>query len=277
MSNNTETRPAPPEDVVTYAGMPNWRITKGTLNRGREKLGTLETRQKLVGYLKSICIHSGSFENDQGEQEDYTRLECILETSHGNQCVGTDTERLTQTCMLAEGLLECAAGELIAIEARQGAKDNKFGTKSTFVNLFHVDPVTFKTTQIRVERNPSEAGDERRERLLGLIYAHPCYKEREKRESSASGPTHRGELEKELNFRGWPPTTEPEWLPMMNAYHETTKLSLDAFTDDHWGQIRQKLSTREQLPKLLQPAMDRLGEKDPFADESGGGNASALD
>jgi hypothetical protein len=248
-------------DSVPTGGAKAWRIAQGKIIRGRT--GEEEERGPILGHLIRIGTHYGTLEDGRA----YARLECEVKTNRGVECVGTALQNpengkptLSSSISFAEGLLECAQGELIQIEAVQGQKTNRYGSRSTYARVSRIDPLTMRAKPRKAERGDGRFDEEYLDELVELLKAHPAYAERPARDA---GPTHRSELDRELKERGWPDTDlgAPEWLAAANQLGGPFA-SIDDVPDDVWGAARQTLAGKTEMPKFLQPAVER-GEFDP--------------
>lgn len=259
-----------PESVSTRSPLPSWRIANGAICMGREEDNNLETRKQLVGRIQRVGVHHGTL--DDGRT--YSRVEVDLETADGIQSVGASLSSLTSSITLAEGLLDTAAGELIAIEANASKVKNRYGSYSTYANCFHVDPITLKARP--TARNPYDKDANPQDRLDALLEAlknHPNYAERPKRGDDAENEFYENAsgkeaFDKEAQAKGWPSLLDAkkEYLEMAGQIGETKYAKFDDVPEDVWASMRQGLAETDGVPKLLAKYVAN-GKKNPFKDE----------
>jgi len=276
-------------------GTPVWRFSEGKLARGREQDGTLETREKIVGVLRRISVHSGVGKNDgvpyaQLEIDVETAKEGTIRVKAGLTDRAGDVKPSVAAITFAEGLLDLAKDEPIMVCANRGTKPNKFGNYSTYANLYHVDPATKRPRETARRPRSDEPMATKWERLEKELQTHPAYADRPKGSSDDGPETHFEALEDELRAKGWPtPTYAPnEWLNLLAAFFKhDRRASIKQYADDQWQVLRQALEPKkpEQLPGLLKPAMERLKKDQAAAVQTHvataetvvGGDPSALD
>lgn len=248
-------------EVQTRGNSNNWRIANGTICKGRELDGSLESTDKLVGYVIRVGVHNGV--TDDGEA--YRKVECDLRTKNGIEHIGCSTKSLSSSISFALGLLQIGPNDLVAITAGQSKKLNKFGKYTTYANWFKVDPATLRSTEIKHERS-DENMESRLERILAELQNHPLYAARPQREED--GPTHKSEFLKEIDGKGWPNFMDfpGPWLEMISAALGKKFKSLDEVDDDDWGSVRHALLEKTETPKklvgLVKPSQAK--EPDPF-------------
>ena len=245
------------DEVSTTRGIPSYRIANGALCQGSEKRGNLVTVAKVLGRLVRIGIHEGTGRDDGVW---YQQLEADIETNTGTIRVKAPLSNAGQTKpgvsanSFAEGLLDMAKGEVIVIEPGLSKKQNRFGSYTTYGNLFHYDLATRKTRPAaRRDRNPDHTIEEQWEALAAELREHPAYEERKTEEDAT---THRALLSAECKAKGWP---TPDENP--SGYQELARkcfsdefLELKDLTEDDWGLIRQDFNQPNAVcPPMLLP------------------------
>lgn len=253
-----------PDTVKTYSGPSAWRIADGKLRRGREVDGNLEERTQVTGNLLRVGVHEGV--TDDGQT--YEKIECDLETANGIVSIGANTSSVTSSITFAQGLLECAKGELICIEPNKAKKANSRGTYSTYSNVFHVDRQTLKATQTKRWERTDETSDEQLESLKAQLRKHPAYAPRPNLSSEAS---EKDLFWAEVHPKGWPALdpAEKEYCELASKALSRSIESYSQMSDDDWNELRLAASKLNAVPKILKPALDRAAaapvEDDPFA------------
>jgi hypothetical protein len=268
--------PSDDEVATPSGGRDVWRFAEGKIITGREDDGTLRDRPKVLGRLRRIGIFFGTAKDGTP----YGQLETDIETAEGKTRVkagitdkhGKVKPSVSLLCF-AEGLLEIAKDELFVVTAISGTKKNAYGTYSTFVNLFHLDAATKRTTQVkRREFDKSKTMEERWEELAAELKTHPSYADRPAGEHDEDeGPTHFSELCREMKERGWPTPEEApvDWMNLMaHAMDEKPRATLNDYTQDEWGEARLILKDCKALPGLLKPAYNRINKIAPDAKET---------
>jgi hypothetical protein len=267
------------DEVSTGSGIPNWRFSDGQIVRGRELEGTLVSTERLVGRLLRVGVHRGTL--DDGRP--YGKLECEIETADGVQSAGANLTSKMAAITLGEGLLAAAKDQLIAISAARSRDRNKFGTFTTYVNVFSVEERSFHTTQIREKRLDREKSlDEVLEDMETELRAHPAWGERAKREEREDqGAVHQSPwqlLEQEVAAAGYWPSVPKAWkgyLEMASAVSKVlngkaTKYETTAdVPEDVVAQLRdghsKSAAAKSAIPKALQPYVADESDYDPFA------------
>lgn len=267
-TTQTHEPPIPDASEIRTRGPRGWRLANGQIVRGREEDNNLETTEKLVGFVIRVGVHEGV--TSDGER--YRKVECDIRTRSGIEHVGCNTNAKTASITFALGLLQIGKDDLIALQAGQSSKKNRYGSYSTYANWYKVNPTTLGSTEIKGEKS-DEPMEERLENLLTQLRSHPLYKEREPREEE-EGLTHRGEFLKEIDAKGWPNFVDhpAPWLTMFNAALGKKFTSLNDVPDDDWGAVRQVLQDKVEVPsklKGLKPPEPKAKlsepEDDPFA------------
>lgn len=270
---NATTTPIP-ESVNTSQGARAWRIAKGKVCRGREVDGTYEDapNNQLVGRLVRVGIHEGVL--DDGRP--YQKVECDLETAHGVQSVGCSLSSMSSSLTFAEGLLDMAKGEIVCVTANQGKKPNKFGSFTTYANLYHVDPITHKTTPATKPMFDENVGmDERLEKALTDLRTHPAYAERPKRDEDEhevaveTTPSEFVLFCKLVAEKGWPLYGEVPrpYLDMAEKLGGAKYGSEADVPDAVWTKMREGAGKAKDVPKAVAEAKKALDDYDPFAEE----------
>lgn len=257
MSNTTQL----PEKVQTYNGPTSYRIAAGKICRGREQDNTLEVKPAILGYLRRVGVYSGTTQGG----DSYTFLEADLDTRDGLVSVHTNVDSIVSSATFARGLMECVKDQLIQIEANQSSKANKHGTFSTYVNLFKVDPVTFKSTPVKPEKDDRDL-----ESLLTEIQSHSAYKDRAPKEGSPDHVSEWEAFDAALKKRGWPTTSGPSqvYLEMCEKTAKRKFETLGHVDDETWRNMALGLEQAKAMPKKLAEWKPTEEEKyDPFADE----------
>lgn len=271
MSTQTTERPEgyiPGDDEVQVSrGGKAWRCASGKICRGSEKAGNLETREKITGRLRRIGVYEGEY---QGER--IYQLEADIETATGMErlkaslCDDDGRDKASGVALgIARGLLGIAKDELMIVTASQGTTENKYGKFPTFVNFFRLPDGA--TKGIEVPRRPKDNRDMDTilSDLLDEIKDHPAFAERPASESDEDGKatTHLSALCKWCEERAWPtPEQAPaEWLSMLaSAFGHEERATIGKYSDDEWGDVRQKMANLKAMPKKLEPAKVRLSK-----------------
>ena len=258
-------------EVKASTGRASWRIANGKICKGSEEEGTLDTREKIVGRLRRVGIHDGSFTRDNKTKRVY-QLEADIETAKGMERVkaslcnlkGEDAPSGVAVGLLW-GLLQFAKDELLVITASQGTKKNEFGSYSTFVNMFRLPEG--KTEGVAIDRRPRNEGEnfaDVQNDLLKKIKQHPAFADRPASDSDddeGNATTHLSALGKECAERGWPtPDQKPgAWLKMMAGFFKlpAPKAALSEHDDHEWGEIRLAMKDLEKCPNSLLEDADR--------------------
>lgn len=256
------------EVATPVGGRAVWRIASGAICTGREEDGTLRERDKVVGRLRRIGVHHGLTKDTS---EPYGQLEADWETAEGMVRVKVGiTEKGTglvkpgvSAITYATGLLELAKDELAILTANQSSKKNKFGKYSTYANLYHYNPVT-KAQKETARRPRTEATmNEQWEQLEAELRLHPAFAERpasESDESDGAANTHLSAFIQECAAKGWvtPEQNPAAWLKLMAKASvpplATPHQKLSDHSDDQWGELRQAMAGRTEIPKALAPA-----------------------
>lgn len=253
-----------PDKIETGGIYETWRVAKGQLCRGREVDGTLEVHPtgQVLGYLRRIGIQAGI--GDDGRP--YENLEAELETKTGNTTVKASTASITSSASFARALLDCAKDQVIAIEAKQASKPNKHGTLGTYVNVYHVDPVTWKGAWVK----PNEAHRNKElAELLDEIRTHPAYAERKRKEEDSSDiPPEFHAANDAAMKKGWPsiPSAPAAYLALINQAEKSTYLNLGEIPGTVWDKVAASIQKAPKMPKVIADAA--ANEYDPFADEN---------
>lgn len=254
-----------PERVQTYAGPEAWRISKGKICRGRDTEGTYEEHpfQQILGQLRRVGIHAGM--SDDGKPYEY--VEADVEKDGHTVSVKVSTSSITSSCGMARGLLNAAAGEWIAIETRQSDKPNKHGVLVTYVNLFHVDPKTWKATPVKPPKD-----DRQQAELLAELRGHPAYADRPARASQGGededGMSEFHAFDALVQSKGWAGVlSAPEgYLSIANKAAKADYKTLGDVPEAVWKQMAASAAKADKCPKAVSDAAS--AEPDPFADES---------
>ncbi len=255
-----------PEAVDTKQTIPNWRIANGTICRGREDDGTLETKTQLVGRIARIGVHSG--EADDGRP--YSQLECELQTSKGLESVHTNLSSMTSSLTFAEALLLTSKDQVVAIEARAASKKNRYGSYSTYANLYAVG-ADLKTTPLRPARNEGDM-EVRLKEALKALEKHPNWGARPKRtteDEEAEAYTPFDDFRNRAIAKGWPDPVKaaPGYLTIAKAICKKDIKSLSEVDDATWAAMITGLDKAAKMPKALEPyAAPAVADYDPFAD-----------
>lgn len=263
-----------PDKIETRAQANAWRISDGKFRRGRN--GDEETRDAILGLLVRVGVHEGVTPDGQS----YAKLECDLERNGETVSVGANLKNAGTgkptytTCIgLAQILLELKPGELVQLEARKGSQPNRFGSYSTFVNGYRIDPATLAPKRIETPK-PQGDPDAILSALVERIRKHPAYAPRPRREDPDEtwNKDGRTRLDAICRAKGWPDTrqAEAEWLAMVRKATRTRFETLDAVGEDVWPDLLQTIDRLERMPAALKPAAERpaaSADYDPFADD----------
>jgi hypothetical protein len=268
-------------EVPTPTGRCTWRISDGKIQTGRDVDGTLQTKEKLVGRLRRVSIHTGTLRD---KATAYTQLEIDLETAQGPTRVKTSLSDTTGAlkpsvgaCSFAEALLDVAKDELIVITANSSAKPNKYGKHSTYVNIGILKPGQVNATPTkRRPYNPDLTLDEHWEQLAAEILKHAAYKARPEREDSRAPGGSLDGLNADLKAREWPTVAEiPDvWLAQVRAVYHMDEAEVDtmptiaSIKDDVWNELRLKLASLEGPPKMIREWIAKNGGAPKTADMS---------
>jgi hypothetical protein len=257
------------------AGREVWRASEGKIVTGRKQDNTLREREKIVGALRRIGVHSGISKIDNTP---YSQLEADIETREGMVRFKSGiTDKLgklqpsTAALSFAEGLLDLAANELMVVTANSSTKENRFGSHNTYINLHHLDATVRPLKTWPTKRRPIDKSltmEEQWSNLEAELQAHPSWAERPKddtEEDEGEELSHLGELCREVAAKGWPtPEQAPqEWLPMVAKFFkhaDKVRASLTDYSDDEWGRVRQAMQAVPKMPDALIPARDRLAK-----------------
>lgn len=278
MSNNTATLDQLPDEVATTTR--SWRFAKGVISTGREEDGTYETRPSILGYLRRVGIHEG--ETQDGTP--YAKLEAVIETKEGNVSIGASLKGANNggkptysSCIsFAEGLLDCDKDEIIQIKAAPSKKPNKYGTHSTYANVYHVrNANSAERTKDYPYPSGTEWGDPQLEILLEEIKQHPAYGERPKRDSQedeAEAPaTPFDNFCAALSTKGWPGfgIAEDEYLAIAGKVGKKTYKASGDVPDDVWAEMQKVVDSGKAMPPAIQKIADeqKADEHDPFAED----------
>lgn len=280
--STTTTQPIPSEDDVQVStGRQSWRCANGKICQGSEESGTLVIREKLVGALRRIGIHEGSYDKD-GKTKRVYQLEADIETAQGMERVKAslcnlkgENQASGVAVGLAWGLLQIAKDEVMILTTAQGTKKNEYGSYSTFVNVFRLPEGSSRGVEVPRRGKSDEPLNDTMAKLLSEIRTHPAFAERPASEKDEDGKatTHLSALCQECAAKGWPtPEQAPtEWLTAnAKAFRHEPRASLSAYSDDEWGDVRLTLQDKKDCPAFLKDAKARLASasdeyKDPFA------------
>jgi len=159
-----------------------------------------------------------------------------------------------------------AMGELVVVEPNQGSKPNRFGSYTTYANLFHYDAATKKTKPTaRRERDAALTIDGQWEALASELRQHPAYEERKTEEAAQ---THFALLASECKAKGWPtPQENPTgYRDLVRACFSDAFLEVADISDDEWGMIRQDFNKPGAVcPPMLLPAKAASGVRRAFS------------
>lgn len=277
---STHTAPIPSEDDVQVStGRQSWRCANGKICQGSEDSGTLVTRDKLVGALRRIGIHEGTYEKD-GKTKRVYQLEADIETAEGMErlkaslCNQKGEDQASGVAVgLAWGLLQIAKDEIMIVTTASGTKKNEYGSYSTFVNIFRLPEGSTRGVEVPRRGKSDDSLSDTMEKLLSEIRTHPAFAERpaSERDEDGKATTHLSALCQECAAKGWPtPEQAPtEWLAAnAKAFKHEPRASLSAYSDDEWGDVRLTLQDKKECPAFLKAAQAKLAttaEVDPFA------------
>lgn len=276
-----------PSSVET--GTKTWRISDGSICTGRESEGTLETREAIVGYLRRVGIHEGVTQTG----DEYAKLEAEIETNEGMVSVSTPLKNATSgkptysSCIsFAEGLIDCAKGELIQIKAGQSKQLNKYGKHSTYANVHHiVQQPSGKFTAQQTKKFPwvgdmPEYGDELLNALIEQVKKHDAYADRPKRANAEDETDSWDAFQSALENAGWPsvPEAKAEYLKIASKAGGETYAELADVPGSVWDGMAGVVMDGKPMPKALQAVADAKANAkpsgaaagaidDPFADE----------
>lgn len=266
MNETAQANPIP-ESVDTRQSIPNWRIAGGAICRGREEDGTLERRPQIVGSIRRIGVHEG--ETDDGRA--YSQLECELQTAKGLESVHTNLSSMTSSLTFAEGLLMTTRDQVVAIEARSASKKNRYGSYSTYANLFAVG-ADLKTTPLRPVRNDGDM-EVRLKEALKALEKHPNWGARPKRtteDEEAEAYTPFDDFQSVVKQKGWPDPlgkAKDAYLGIARTIAKRTFASLSEVDDATWAAMIAKAKDAAKPPKVLEPFLSSsIEDFDPFAD-----------
>ena len=282
----TTTPQAPPseEEVVVASGGRSWRFSKGAIVTGRSDDGSLQERKRIVGNIVRVGIHEGRT-NDQYAKP-YKQVECDVQTSNGLIYVkaglldGETFElRPSQAALtFGWGLLQFPDPNKVAmITTSQGEAwtDDKGRPReaSTYVNwaIVGTDNVARPIYRPKTDpKAPKTSSVEKWQALEDQLRKHPLFADRPAgHEDEDAGATHLSELCADCVELNWPtPEQAPaEWLAMVGAaLGQPVQSTLNAVSDDDWGQIRLALKgavesgSLKGMPPTLVPAAQRLAK-----------------
>lgn len=266
------------DDVKGGNSRPNYRFSNGQLCCGREEDGSLQVAKLIVGELRRVGIHRGVL--DTGE--DYGKLEIDIETSEGIVHVGANLGKghaSVSSITFGEGLLAVEKDELIAIDAGRSKEKNRFGSYTTYANVYRVDPKTLVKTPARKRVGSKDRPmDETFAEIEELLADHSAWAPRPKRdvEGETGEDSSQGLLANEVRVKGiWPDTEkyEKEYLKVCQRMDDEDR----PFTA--WAQVPEEivleLIVKHRAGKVIGPLKDlpkatnasAEEEYDPFEDE----------
>lgn len=283
------------DHVETSQGS-GWRIAGGKIVRGRQGeeevrpavLGYLRRIGTHYGQIDSGERY-GKLEADIETSSGMERVGTSILSPR------TGKPSLWSSITFAEALLELAKDEYCQIEAYLSSKPNTNGGYNTYVKGFHVDPKTRKPKQTaRVERERDRSLEEYLDELLQRLESHPAFAARPGQgQADDQEDPYAEELEEKSPFgedtgshskeaiaarareafdtaaqkKGWPSLKEAptEYLELMNGFSEKVRSQtktkpfahLDHVDGEWWKELTDTLPTLTNVPKLLQPALDR--------------------
>lgn len=274
-----------PDAVETGAGSRGWRIADGYFMRGRKEDGSLEKRERFLGYVRRVGIHEG--ELDDGRK--YAKLEIDLECRSGIESIGATLlsatagkPSYTQCIALAQTICAAADGQLIQLETALASQKNRYGKFQTFLNSYTVDPVTLRPSRMKFDR-PAGDLDDVLQGLLAGVRSHPSYKDRPKRQQdelsddlpdekkqTGAGGSLIAEFENAVYEKGWPSidAAKEGYLQMASLTAKGSGLpnGYQSYSDIQPEVMKAMIkATKEaaKLPKILEPFVNAA--PDPFA------------
>lgn len=285
----------PGEDEVESSGGNSWRLAKGKFVKGPKEALEEKPVQKIVGIPERFGIHYGET-NDQYHRK-YVQVEIEFKTRDGVCSVHAslwDSEREEfrpsgSAVSLGRAIVNMAKdpGKAYQLTVSKGddwtdEKTGKLREGSTYVNLAVVvmregKPFAEPIRSPKREANaPRTSYTEQWAEIEPIIKASSLYKERDGNGTSKA-PTHFSEFCGECAAKGWPtPEQAPnEWLAILAKLvkgEPGPRATLAAWTENEWGNIRQVLKAKTDLPKMLVDVKLKLdaagGSADPFADDA---------
>lgn len=259
-----------------------WRIASGTLKKGRESDGTLETRDNIEGILKSVSYFEG--EDDNGEA--YAQVEANLEDSDGESFrvkvgIGLNPTSANVTGLhFIQGLLDCQEGDDIAFFPQLAKNPTKYGNKITYVTVGKcVKGDQYKPIFRKKDQFPGESSREQFKYALEAFKQHPAYKERERNLPDADLSVFgdiTGKNEQGIAFPNPSiPLVKKAYLDILSKLQGGTVTEYEQATPDTLEKLREAWKTAPEVPAKLAKAAKEAeaqaakatDEYDPFADE----------
>lgn len=249
----------------------NWQfasVTDGQI-RTKDRDGTKETHDKIEGTLGRIGIHRFEWNG-----ETISNLEAEVKTVDGeNFCVQVGLKSSVATGMFGSALMECKAGDFIAIRASRSKEPNKWGKHMTFMEVQRYNPEIGKWAVLKPSKDeyPGDTWQDKQPALLEALEKHPAYAEREARVSDREA-TEYDLADAQLRGQGWPSLTAPGapevYLGLFNKALKTSYKDYAGIGDNEWNELRRAMAGKP-CPKSLEKFLssDPVEEFDPFADE----------
>ena len=256
-------------EVSVAGGTGAWRFANGKICRGSEDQGTLATREKIIGALKRVGIHTGII---QGTTVPYAQVEADF-LGAGGQMIHvksslTDDEGNIKSSVatngFAWGLTQLKENDVVCWTAAAGEPvkrpNGTLGGRPTYVNVARVSgKVATPIYRPKRDKNaPKQSTLEQWHELEPLIRAHPCYADRPSDGDAGTPQTHLAALTAECLEKGWPtPAQNPSgWLAIVaKAYQGAgtapAYASISQVSEDEWQQIRQFMASVNDCPPLL--------------------------
>lgn len=267
-----------PDEVATSTR--SWRFAKGVICTGREIDGTYETRPAIVGYLRRVGIHEGTTQDGA----EYAKLEAVIETKDGEVSIGASLKGTSNggkptysSCMsFAAGLLDCDKDEIIQIKAAESSKVNRYGSKSTYANIFHVKSAGHaeRTKDYPYPAELNDNLDGKLDHLIEQIRQHPAYGDRpvrETHEEEEAGGLPSDTFSAALAKAGWPSLAkaEKEYLAIASKAAGTTFKAAADVPKETWDELAGVVASGKAMPPAVQKVADALkaDEHDPFAED----------
>lgn len=246
------------EDQVKVSGgfNPSYRFSDGKIVTGSEENGTLEQKKLLTGLLKSITIRT--WMPDDSSKKASQHLRFTLTTKEGDVDVeewlsdmeGNLDKANGKVISIAWGLLQCAKGEQIAVQAQQGATANKWGKKPTFINFFRVVDTKGNTKEVPRRGKTDKAIEVIWADFKAQLMQHPAWIAPTDPKNQVRPDTHLHNLIALCAKNGWvtPQDAPRAWIESAAAVFQRNAADINGLrdiSDDDWGTILQAVQDRD--------------------------------
>lgn len=238
----------PKDDEVSSGGADSWRVSQGTICRGRGKPLDSgfdgETREKIVGRLQEIHFYETT---DNGRTAEI--LSATIKTADGNEIVKVKLSQIVAANTFAYGLTVIKQNDLIRLTASQGKP--KTGEEApTYANWAFVNPVTKSATNIVEPRVDLPAGQKydakaHQAQLIQKIKALPHFKGvpeaiANRQREDATPATQLSALSDEAEAKGWPrvEVQQDAWLALIARCEQGSYNAIGFVPEEVWTNMR---------------------------------------